>query len=245
MSESAPAAVAPAIGWYDHPTSNPAPAEARAVAPTAPTLGWYDHPTFKAAPVTTPIEPTAEEKQLATFHDGEAPAKAIAAVEATFEVPEEVKQLRVANWTDPALAYNDALTVDDIKDPEGAEPMTPETRQAVVNEWRRIAGDVGLNNGELREAVALSKEITATPPDDATLTAWQTENTQHLLAVGGDPESAQRELDAARALVARDPRLWQFLQTTGLGNHPKIVRLVVEKARSESTRGRLVRKPKE
>jgi hypothetical protein len=228
MSESAPAAP---VSFYDHPSSQPVVAAPPVTASAIP-------PAEPVAQAPGASQPPIEEKQLAPLYDHGEAAEAVAAIEATFNVPDEVKALRAADFTDPALRMT-ALTVDDIKDPEGAEPMTAETRQAVVNEWRRIAGDAGLSSAELGEVVSLAKQITASPPDEATEAAWNAQNVEQLISAAGDASQAQRDLDLARALVARDPRLFAWLEKTKMGSHPQVVRLVLEKARSQAVAGRL------
>jgi hypothetical protein len=53
---------------------------------------------------------------------------------------------------------------------------------------------------------------------------------------GSDAEQAAAD---ARRLVARDPRFAEWIEETGLGNHPDVVLMIAERARSERGRGRL------
>ena len=54
-----------------------------------------------------------------------------------------------------------------------------------------------------------------------------------LISEFGSPEGAQRALEAARQLVAKDKALAAWLDDTGLGNHPKVVVTLANKARSK------------
>jgi hypothetical protein len=85
--------------------------------------------------------------------------------------------------------------------------------------------------------VGLAREIAATPPDEATEQQWQAEASKRLREMHG--QEAGNVLALARQLVARDPRVAALLDSTRLGNHPRVVELVVQRAIAEKARGRL------
>lgn len=193
------------------------------------------------APPAVPAAAVSAEPALATGlyenRTGVA-ADAVAAVTAGFEIPEAVKQLRAGQIHDPALRYGSAISESDFVD--GDEPAPVGVKTAVVHELRRMIADVGLSPVEGRELVTLAGQLTREPPSPEEEAAWVAESTATLLKRDGSPEDVQHDVDLARALVQRDPRLAKLLEVTRLGNHPRVIALCIEKARSEAARGRLV-----
>lgn len=51
------------------------------------------------------------------------------------------------------------------------------------------------------------------------------------------PDTWQNDLKLARAFVARDPRVFKFLQETGLGNSYALTQRIIELARAAAVRG--------
>jgi hypothetical protein len=229
------------MNWHTHETSPQPPAEvaAPAASPNTPPVGWYDHPTSNpvttaAAEAATPAEPT---KTGAAWHDANAAKEAADAV--PIHLPESVKTLRDGDskMHDPTAHYTTAIAEDDIVD---GEEMAPEVKTAVVNELRRMMADTGVSGVEAREVTNLAKSIRDNPPTDENEQQWREESMKLAMDMAnGDAAQAQRDVDLARALVARDPRLGKILDATHLSNHPRVYALVLQQARSERARGRL------
>lgn len=83
--------------------------------------------------------------------------------------------------------------------------------------------------------VAVAAEVS--PPGDDVLNQWRGAAHDTLRQEFGD--SAKVALADARALVAQDKQLHDYLDRTGLGNHPKIVRIVANRARQLRLAGKL------
>jgi hypothetical protein len=105
------------------------------------------------------------------------------------------------------------------------------------------AAIAGLDHAAAREVLG---DLQAAPEDAAQLVAlvnndeddgatWQAQSAQFIK----DNGLTESQLNDARRLVARDPRVKEFLDNTGLGNHPKVVARVVELARAAKLRGQL------
>lgn len=159
-------------------------------------------------------------------------------------VPEAIRQLRAEDperaMFSPQVSHADVISPADLALSEGAEGegLAPEGQQQVAFEIREIlGGDLGLSNVEAKEIVTLAK---GGAPDEGTAQQWIAESTKLLLDRNSqNVEKARDDLAFARALVARDPRVAHILDITGLGNHPKVVTLLAQKARAEHARGRL------
>jgi len=154
-------------------------------------------------------------------------------------VPANIAKLREGDSPlfDAREAYNGAIETEDLID---AEDAAPELKAAAVSEFKAMANDLGLAPAEVREVVSLAKTIRAEPPTPEAEQEWQQAACKHAVELaGGDLEAAAADLNLARALVARDPRLVQLLESTRLGNHPQVIELMIQKARSERMRGRL------
>jgi hypothetical protein len=213
-------------------SDTPAPA-------AAPPVSFYDHPTSQSAPAapetTTPAEP------VTTWHDANAANEAADAV--PLVIPENIAALRATDsgWYEPQSAYMEAITADDLQDEEVIE--TPDhVKAAVVNELRYMAHDVGLAPPELREIVQIARELRNIEAVDveAECAECQRAVTQRLLDLNsGDLKAANADLEGARALLRRDPRLVAIAQSTRLGNSPRFVELLVQHARRQKVAGRL------
>lgn len=223
MLTAAPVADTPApvaSTWYPtmQQAEQPAPA---AAAPTMLTAAGENEP-----------EPTAADRMFP-----EPPA----APELT-GTPDHIKELRDSDPDrgrgrfDVAGMLKDALPDTAFDDIEG--DYTPEIRQQAAAEWREVAVDLGLSNGDVQQFSRVYREAIATPPDEATQEAWQAASVKRLVERYGE-DGAVSALNLARDLVKRDARVEKLLDHAGLGNNPKIVEMLVEKALRESTRGRL------
>lgn len=87
------------------------------------------------------------------------------------------------------------------------------------------------------ELTTLGIAALANPPDEATVQTWHQAARVELETAFGP--TADLALADARRLVADDPALGEFLDSTGLGNHPRVVLELANRARFLRTRGRL------
>jgi hypothetical protein len=151
------------------------------------------------------------------------------------KLPEAVRELREADdarkFFSPQRDYRDSGLEDAFVD--GSDES-----KAAIAEAREMFADHGLNTHEARDVVQITKQLCESAPTPEQEQAWQTEAWNDLVRSHGQKGAAEA-LDLARKLVARDPRVAEVLQITRAGSHPRIVKLLVEKARAEAALGRL------
>ncbi len=112
---------------------------------------------------------------------------------------------------------------------EIAEPV----RAAVVNELREISADLGLSVSDVANIRTRAAYLHKNPQD----AGEQQKEARHVLkAAFGD---ADRALQDARALAARDPRVRNLIHTMGLGNDPETLVMLTYAARRQRNAGRL------
>ena len=118
------------------------------------------------------------------------------------------------------------------------DPMaTAEQRTATFRELANITTDIGASHQDLRNFASYVTQLERNPPTEQQEHDMQVKCGQVLRERYG--ADADRMADMARRLVARDPRIAEYLNETGLGNHPDVVLRFVELAQSEQGRGRL------
>jgi hypothetical protein len=237
-----------------------APSKAASPQPTAPTderlaQATYDKPSA-AAPAATPAkteqtnasEFSTDRLARGLYGDSKATEDAKPAPDAQAsqeealrpEVPDNVKALRDGQVErkvySPQKTFADAITEDVFNAPE----ITPEVRAVATAEIREMFADAGLNAQEAKEFVTLAKQLAAEPPSPERELEMQQEAVQRVIdANGGDREAARADLELARKLVARDPRVGRLLDITRLGNDPRVIATLIQKARAERIAGRL------
>jgi hypothetical protein len=136
------------------------------------------------------------------------------------DVPANIAELRA---TDPERRlYDPAKTLAAVL-PEGS------LGDVDAVEARHVAVDLGAEVGDLQQLRTLMAAQEAEPG------AWAMESHRMIAQERITPS----DLESARQLVARDPRVREFLDSTGLGDHPVIVKRFVELARSARVAGRL------
>lgn len=75
-------------------------------------------------------------------------------------------------------------------------------------------------------------------PDESTEAGWVSQINERLRSEFGSAEAAERAADLARAWVARDPRLCDWLERTRLGSHPRVVLALAKAAHNARKAGR-------
>lgn len=165
---------------------------------------------------TTPATAPASEPSLEVSPEQRLYAPPAPPVERN-DVPADIQALRAEERSLYAAAPLEGL--------EGIDPI----------EAGRVAMDLGASGEDSRTLASLEAQVLAA--DDAQFDAWRSESIE-LLRSGQIDES---DLRLAQRLVARDLRVATYLQETGLGDHPVVVRRFVELARGQAVRGRLKR----
>lgn len=147
------------------------------------------------------------------------------------QVPANIAELRKGQMYDPATTF-----AQEIKSIEAPEYPREQVEAATV-ELRRMAGDVGLSSMQVREIGGLAKAHSKELPSDEQQAAWRDESTAALSRQYGS--RAHEALGLAQKLAQRDPRVLAFIDAHGLGNHPRVIATLVERAYDERKRGRL------
>ncbi len=236
--------VAIASRLYNAPISSPFEAAITKPDPTADLAAvFYDAPTTAAPPdQPTPDDGMTEDERRATqaLYSRE-PEDAV-----PIQVPEAVKELRKGDSPlfDGRQAYSTAILIDDFQTtPEeggNVAEIPDHVKTAAVQEYRAIFHDLGVAPTEAREVVTLARQLGKEPPTAELEADWVRQASQRLVDMnGGSIEEANTALSLAKALVQRDPRLKAVLELTRLGSHPRVIELMVQRARSEKMRGRL------
>ncbi len=222
--EPSPAAAVRLVGQGDA-----GPGDLNALLERAESI--YDHPTSKPLP---PVEDKPEPKNAlaSALYGPKAPLPEVKGI------PEGIAKLREASKGiyDPAAPYGDAIVID--KSEDGTDP-TPE-QLAAVNELRLMAADIGIAPVEMQEVATLARTLAATPPTAEQEADWVKEADKRLLDINNqDRDAANKDLEWAKKLAGRDSRVKAILNSTRLGNHPRVIELFVERARAERAAGRL------
>lgn len=211
-----------------------APAPAPVASTWYPTMQQAEQPApAAAAPTMLTTEPEPEPTAADRMFPAPPPAPELTST------PGNIKELRESD-TDRGLFDAAGMLKDSLPDTafDDIEGHTPEIRQQATAEWREIAVDMGMGNDDVQQFSRVYREAIATPPDEATQAKWQAASVKRLVERYG-PDGAESALNLARDLVRRDHRVSALLDHGQLGNHPKVVEMLVEKALREATRGRL------
>lgn len=147
-------------------------------------------------------------------------------------VPDAVRELRQDQSFNANETYQDALPDDVLTNDE----LTPELREAATREFRAMAGDLALPPAELSQFVTLAKWAESNPPTQEQHDSWRQDALATLEREFDDPAQALKD---ANALLRRDPRVRALIDHFGLGNHPSVVKMIAQRARSERAKGRL------
>lgn len=142
----------------------------------------------------------------------------------------------VDTFYDPAATHRDALYA--IERGAIESLATPEQAKAQAAEWLPVFGNYLRGNStaslELADLIVSTKR---TPASTEQRRAWTAQSEEALRQEYGDGAGAA--IADARALMAKDKSLGKFLDSSGLGSHPKFVRVFVGRAVELRKQGRL------
>lgn len=153
------------------------------------------------------------------------------------ELPPEVKAMRDA---DPARqVYDDRTHYNAAKIGEALADLGIEGQAAELahREWAGVFADAGL---DAQDAGKLVEVAMMDEPSAEEVEGWRAQAEASLRDAFGE-DDWQQALSDARLLVGRDPRLKAYLNRTGLGNHPTVVRVAAQRARAAIAKGTLKR----
>jgi hypothetical protein len=200
------------------------------------------YPTMPATPTVAPAaeaEPAAE-TMLTDAPQAEADKSLYPSMneEKPFvdsNAPDAVKALRDADkdrrMFSPQRAYASDLPASIFDRVEG---ITAEVREQAAGVWREVAADLQIPPVEVRELVGIFQ---APPPPPEVQEANRSASMKWLIDQHGD--RAGHVLEAAQALVARDPRVAALLDHSGAGDNPKVVAKIVASALRQVASGKL------
>lgn len=107
--------------------------------------------------------------------------------------------------------------------------LSPDEAVEAVRDWTPRFQQYGLSGEEADTLVQVAAGAIAGNVDQS---SWPGQARDALISEFGGNDGATRALDAARALVAKDPALARWLDQTGLGSHPRVVVTLANKARA-------------
>ena len=96
-----------------------------------------------------------------------------------------------------------------------------------VRAAREVAADYQVDATDASELVSMMRQLPQVSEDDRA--KWHADSVALNIP--------REDLERARAFVARDPRVFDLLERSGLGNHPRVVQRVVHLAREHAIRG--------
>lgn len=208
---------------------------------------FFDHPTsgsINASPAPAPAASADFDfDRAATALFGNAsPAQRTAPAPDTRPVA-ELSEAEVADRLfktgDPALNHSDGMRA--IEQAAMHDFLaSPEEASQAAEHWGGVFQAVGLSASESAQLADIGIATFTTPATPELRTSWVEQSQQALLQDFG-PQGARAALDDARRFVAihAGPDLREVLDSTGLGDHPHVVRLIAAKARAARIAGKL------
>ncbi len=138
-------------------------------------------------------------------------------------------------FTDSPIYEDSKLAIQNAAEREYL--ASPEDAAEIAASWEPTLRAFELNSTEAESLTHLGISLSMNPPEPDTAAAWVGDAKSALRDAHGD--KAGEALQAAQQLIARDPAVVRWLEQTGLGNHPKFVRVAAAKAMAMKARGRL------
>ena len=103
---------------------------------------------------------------------------------------------------------------------------------ADMSAWREAAVSLEATDGEASEFHSLAAQFVHDPADDAQQAAWR-DQAERLIEVN---HYTAADLASARALLAKNAKMFAAVDRLGLGNHPGLIDKLVRQARREKLR---------
>jgi hypothetical protein len=114
--------------------------------------------------------------------------------------------------------------------PDDLPPIPPTERERLTSNIQTRLKLSNRDTGQLVNLLFANREANDRQRED-----WHREATKEIRNL----QFTKYDLEGAQQLVQRDPELSSMLSSTGLGSHPRVVRLLIEQARRERVAGRL------
>jgi len=100
-----------------------------------------------------------------------------------------------------------------------------------------VMTDIGASRADLEHWTSLVTKLGGKPPTADDRAAMQREAVRVLREQEGHGAGFDLAVKDAKTLATRDPRLKDLLEKTGLGDHPDVIKRLVELARAQRARG--------
>lgn len=146
---------------------------------------------------------------------------------------------RMFDRGDPVLTHGDAMRALERSAMED-HLSSPADAQAAAAHWGGTFQAFRLNSTESAQLADVGVSAFRSPPSPETVDSWVKESRAVVLQeVGAD--SAHQALQDAQLMIEKfgTPELRDMLESTGLGNHPAVVRIAIQKAREMRAAGKL------
>lgn len=153
------------------------------------------------------------------------------------ELPPEVQALRDADLARQVYDDRTQYAAAGIDKALGELGIEGQAADLAHREWAGAFADMGMDAQDAAQVVAVAM---VDEPTDEQVEAWRGEAEAALQETYG-ADDWQQALSDARLLVKRDPRVKDFLNRTGLGSHPTVVKLAAQRARALIASGQLKR----
>ena len=103
---------------------------------------------------------------------------------------------------------------------------------------REVLADLHVDAAAAAELLTMMRQLPQVT--EAARADWHAQSLALTVPAKGTntPQVSAADLELARAFVARDPRVFDLLDRTGLGNHPRVLLHVTHLAREHALRGR-------
>lgn len=152
---------------------------------------------------------------------------------------DQAKGERLFQTDDPSLYHGDAMRSIESAAMEKFI-ASPEEAAAASKHWGSTFQSFGLTSTESAEVANIGVQAFTTPASPELVMTW-TEQAKEALVRDFGPQGASQALADARAYVGlyASPDLKEVLMSTGLGNHPQLVRMAAAKARALRMAGKL------
>lgn len=138
-----------------------------------------------------------------------------------------------------ASSYGPKLT-DSVNQLGDAHGWTDEERSAHTLEFARMSHASRVNPGPAAQIYALIAKHVLEPADDITKQQWSQESRRHLREKYGSSDAGDQKMARlGKRLAAEHPAIAKLLHETGVGEHPDVVKVLVENA--DNPRGKPTR----
>jgi hypothetical protein len=182
-----------------------------------------------------------------------APASSATSIPSLDQAAEEMAERLFGKADDQAQAKGDtantemfsaSIHADALREIEASAMQdhfaSPDDARQTAAQWGQTFNSFELNASESASLAQLGASALARPPGPELVQSW-TEQSRDVLLQEAGPQGAAQALADVQLMVQRfgTPELRDMLEATGLGNHPVVVRMAIQKAKALRNAGKL------